>query len=358
MPQAPLASSRARSTKWRDACIVTRWRSEAEGFALDRPNLSLSPSISRRTRRCQGLARRPAVPDQHPVGEKVGDHLALLAVTQRHPPPGDAGCAAAQASTRVGATSVTGRLGARPCPYDQPPAAPDLEIDGLVGMHLDQKALAFAFQFREQPRQVPVAAIAGHPVEVQAVPPARRIMPSAISPLLRNAVPPQAPRHRRNGPHRPPNPRQEQLGVDQAGRLAIRHRREYAHLTVIDFPQTAIPLPGNAGRCLAFLGKTALVEHQCPAALREVRLRLTATCRRLPRDPSRTRSACAAPLVVATATTSPMRSMFRRRPGRDRAGSASRCPRRCGWRTGTTRRTGRSGPQAWSQPRRPERQCI
>jgi hypothetical protein len=36
MPQALLASSSARSTKKREACIVTRWRSEAEGLAFDR----------------------------------------------------------------------------------------------------------------------------------------------------------------------------------------------------------------------------------------------------------------------------------------------------------------------------------
>jgi hypothetical protein len=40
--------------------------------------------------------------------------------------------------------------------------------------------------------------------------------------------------------------------IDQRCHVAPAQSREYAYLTVIDFPQTAIPLLGNAGRCLAF----------------------------------------------------------------------------------------------------------
>jgi len=50
--------------------------------------------------------------------------------------------------------------------------------------------------------------------------------------------------------------------IDQRCHVAPAQSREYAYLTVIDFPQTAIPLPGNAGRCLAFLGKAAFVKNQ------------------------------------------------------------------------------------------------
>ena len=49
-----------------------------------------------------------------------------------------------------------------------------------------------------------------------------------------------------------PSLRQIEPRIDQRGHVAPAQGREVAHLTVIDFPQTAIPLPGNAGRCLAF----------------------------------------------------------------------------------------------------------
>jgi len=54
----------------------------------------------------------------------------------------------------------------------------------------------------------------------------------------------------------------------------VRQRGEDADLTVVDLAQAAIPLPSDPGRTLTLLGKTALVDHQCPAALREVCLRL------------------------------------------------------------------------------------
>ena len=50
--------------------------------------------------------------------------------------------------------------------------------------------------------------------------------------------------------------------IDQRCHVTPAQSREYAYLTVIDFPQTAIPLSGNAGRCLAFLGKAAFVKNQ------------------------------------------------------------------------------------------------
>ena len=59
-----------------------------------------------------------------------------------------------------------------------------------------------------------------------------------------------------------PSRRQIESRVDQRGHVAPAQGREDTHLTVIDFPQTTIPLPGNARRCLAFLGKTAFIKNQ------------------------------------------------------------------------------------------------
>ena len=56
--------------------------------------------------------------------------------------------------------------------------------------------------------------------------------------------------------------RQIEPRVDQRCHVAPAQGCEYTHLTVIDFPQTAIPLSGNAGRCLAVLGKAAFVKNQ------------------------------------------------------------------------------------------------
>ena len=56
--------------------------------------------------------------------------------------------------------------------------------------------------------------------------------------------------------------RQIEPRIDQRCHVTPAQSREDTHLTVIDFPQTTIPLPGNAGRCLAFLGKTAFIKNQ------------------------------------------------------------------------------------------------
>jgi hypothetical protein len=55
-PQVPLASSKARSTKWRSACMLASRRNEPWGLTLAKQNLSLRPSISRRTSKCQQRA--------------------------------------------------------------------------------------------------------------------------------------------------------------------------------------------------------------------------------------------------------------------------------------------------------------
>jgi hypothetical protein len=66
---------------------------------------------------------------------------------------------------------------------------------------------------------------------------------------------------------------QEEFGVDEAGRLAVRERGEDPGLTVVDFAQPVIPLPGHTGGAFALLGETAFVDDQGPAALGKVRLR-------------------------------------------------------------------------------------
>jgi hypothetical protein len=65
---------------------------------------------------------------------------------------------------------------------------------------------------------------------------------------------------------------QEEFGVDEAGRLAVRERGEDADLAVVDLAQPAIPSPGNPGGAFALLGETAFVDDQRPAALGEMSL--------------------------------------------------------------------------------------
>ncbi|MGZ8096935.1 MAG: hypothetical protein ACXWUD_11915 [Methylosarcina sp.] len=50
------------------------------------------------------------------------------------------------------------------------------------------------------------------------------------------------------------------LGKTVFNEETLRLRR--APLTVINFTQTTLPLPDNAGRCLAFIGKIAFIKNR------------------------------------------------------------------------------------------------
>ena len=52
-----------------------------------------------------------------------------------------------------------------------------------------------------------------------------------------------------------------QAGIDQGGQLALAQRRKDAHLTIVHFAQTAIPLPGHTGGSVSLFGKGAFIEQ-------------------------------------------------------------------------------------------------